>query len=130
MLIFHLKKRAEFIKMTQHSHAIVMSAFIVQIYPSSLLDKDQISKDFIRVGFTASKKIGSAVNRNYAKRRLKEASRKLLPLYGMAGYDYVFIARKRICAYNWSRLIKDMKSVLQKLAKEKKFHKAGRKKTK
>jgi ribonuclease P protein component len=46
-----------------------------------------------RQGFTATKKIGNAVTRNRAKRRLREAARALLPELGLPGHDYVFIAR-------------------------------------
>ncbi|MFN7001069.1 MAG: ribonuclease P protein component, partial [Elioraea tepidiphila] len=47
----------------------------------------------VRVGFTASKKIGNAVTRNRARRRLKEAARLGLPGMGLAGWDLVLIGR-------------------------------------
>ncbi len=50
--------------------------------------------DVIRVGFTASKKVGNAVIRNRSKRRLRELARKMLPKIGTSGCDYVLIARK------------------------------------
>jgi len=70
----------------------------------------------IRAGFTATKKIGGAVIRNRAKRRLREAARHLLPLHGKPGCDYVFIARGGTTARPWPRLLDDVKSALISLA--------------
>lgn len=50
----------------------------------------------LRVGFTCSKKVGNAVARNRAKRRLREIARLELPAHGRAGWDYVLIGRKSI----------------------------------
>ena len=47
----------------------------------------------IRVGYTATRKVGGAVVRNRAKRRLRAAAAQALPHWGRAGWDYVLIAR-------------------------------------
>jgi ribonuclease P protein component len=52
----------------------------------------------IRVGFTCSKKVGNAVARNRAKRRLREVARSVLPLHGRPGWDYVLIGRPETTA--------------------------------
>ncbi|AUQ71830.1 ribonuclease P protein component [Phaeobacter inhibens] len=49
--------------------------------------------DGIRMGFTCSKKVGNAVSRNRAKRRLREVARMILPIHGRTGWDYVLIGR-------------------------------------
>jgi ribonuclease P protein component len=70
----------------------------------------------IRLGFTATRKVGGAVVRNRAKRRLREAARALVPFYGVAGGDYVFIARMGTADRPWERLLDDVKSALTRLA--------------
>lgn len=78
--------------------------------------KRRDSDGHIGEGFTATKKIGNAVIRNRAKRRLRAASRALLPSHGVPNHDYVFIARKDTATIGWQRLLDDMESALISLA--------------
>ena len=70
----------------------------------------------IGVGFTTSRKVGNAVTRNRARRRLREAARKLLPEYGLAGVDYVIVARQAAPDAPWAALLDDLQNALIRLA--------------
>ncbi len=70
----------------------------------------------IGIGLTASKKVGNAVIRNRARRRLREAARSLLPALGVAGVDYVLVARQTTAAIPWPRLLDDLQNALIRLA--------------
>lgn len=70
----------------------------------------------IRVGFTCSKKVGNAVQRNRAKRRLREVARRLLPDYGRPGWDYALIGRAGMTAERpFDELQRDFRFALRKL---------------
>ena len=66
----------------------------------------------VRVGFTASRKVGGAVERNRAKRRLRAAAEAVLPLYGLPGNDYVLVARRETLTRPFDGLLGDLKSAL------------------
>jgi ribonuclease P protein component len=70
----------------------------------------------VRIGFTATRRIGGAVVRNRAKRRLREAARATFPGLALAGCDYVLIARGGAVERAYSRLLDDVKTALIRLA--------------
>lgn len=70
--------------------------------------------DTIRVGFTCSKKVGNAVARNRAKRRLREIARMILPELGKPGWDYVLIGRAgETGTRDFQALQQDLRGALQ-----------------
>ncbi len=72
----------------------------------------------IRVGFTASKKIGNAVARNRAKRRLRAVMRAILPELGQSGWDYVLVAKPQATiARDFAALLTDLSGALRILHK-------------
>lgn len=69
----------------------------------------------IGLGLTATKKIGGAVERNRARRRLREAARKLLAEAGVSGVDYVLVARQQTPSAPWTTLLDDLGNALIRL---------------
>ena len=107
--ITRLKKRSEFLACAQ-APSCAKGAVVVQARPRG----DDMAT--VRVGFTATKRIGNAVARNRAKRRMREAARLILPQHARPGMDYVFIARGGVTSRPWARLLDDVKSALIRLA--------------
>lgn len=72
----------------------------------------------IRVGLTASKKIGNAVLRNRAKRRLRAVSRAVMPGLAHAGWDYVLVARPQVTVVrDYADLLRDLAAALSAVHK-------------
>lgn len=69
----------------------------------------------IGLGLTASRKVGTAVRRNRARRRLREAGRRLLPQLGLPGVDYVLVARQQTPQAPWAALLDDIGNALLRL---------------
>lgn len=70
----------------------------------------------IRVGFTASKKIGNAVTRNRAKRRMRAVARAVLPDLGQAGWDYVLVAKPNVTPDRpFNLLIEDLARAMRQI---------------
>lgn len=72
--------------------------------------------DGMRIGFTCSKKVGNAVARNRAKRRLREIARRVLPGSGRAGWDYVLVGRATATAQRpFAELCMDLQNALTRI---------------
>ena len=102
--IDRLRKRADFLAAARHMRR-VCGAVTLEMAPTP---PGQVPAQTLRLGFTASKKIGNAVARNRAKRRLRAAAYALLPLSGRAGHDYVLVARAGILARDFAALKDDI----------------------
>jgi ribonuclease P protein component len=111
--IERLKTRPEFLACAK-APACARGAVLIQARLREERARDETP--LVRAGFTATKRIGGAVERNRAKRRLREAARLLLPALATPGFDYVFVARGGVTSRPWPRLLDDVKSALIRLA--------------
>ncbi|WP_411287041.1 ribonuclease P protein component [Phenylobacterium sp.] len=109
--IERLRKRADFLACAR-APSCAKGSVVVQARPRG----DDAPR--VRAGFTATKRVGGAVVRNRAKRRMREAARLLLGQFAKPGFDYVFIARGGVTTRPWPRLLDDVKSALLRLAAE------------
>lgn len=105
-----LRKRADFLRAAKALRS-GQPGFLLQA-------RDRGDNDpTIRVGYTCSKKLGNAVIRNKAKRRLREIAREAIPNYGQPGWDYVLVGRPGdTISRNFSDLQDDLRRALRKLA--------------
>ena len=83
-----LKHRSEFLAAARARRAPV-AGFLLQ----ARLRAEAEPAEGIRVGFTCSKKVGNAVARNRAKRRLRALAHDILRQHGQPGWDYVLIGK-------------------------------------
>lgn len=105
--IERMKRRADFLR-AQKSRRQVTPGLTLE----SCRSPDEVPLTECRVGFTASRKIGSAVKRNRAKRRLRAAAASVLPLLGRAGHDYVLVARAATLSRPYAALVADLTKAL------------------
>ena len=103
-----LQKRADFLRAAQAGRAGT-PAFLLQA-------RDRGDDGGIRVGFTCSKKVGNAVARNRAKRRLREVARVVLSTMARPGWDYVIVAKPGVTTErDFALLLADLRTALARL---------------
>lgn len=104
-----LKRRADFLAAARAKRQATLG-FVVQ-------GRDRSDgTPTTRIGYTCSKKVGNAVARNRAKRRLRAIARDILPRHGHPGWDYVLIGRRdTTAALPFDTLKSDLVRALRKL---------------
>lgn len=116
--IGRLKRRAEFLRVAGGRRKWVAPGLILQVarrQAEASQTADEEASAAPRVGFTASRKVGMAVARNRARRRLKAATAQVLPLHAVPGHDYVVIARAETLRRPFAALKDDLATALKRL---------------
>ena len=108
--IERLKHRAEFLNVADARRKFVAPGFVLQARPRG----DE--RALVRVGFTASRKVGGSVVRNRARRRLREAASRAVPQAGRPGFDYVVIARQGTIGARFADLVSDLARGIDRLS--------------
>ena len=107
-----LKTRADFLRVAAARHSAAAPGVVVQ---AAVRPKLWDEVPAIRVGFTASRKVGNAVTRNRAKRRLRAVASTVLPSKGRPGTDYVLIARSGTAGRAYAALLADLEAALRRV---------------
>lgn len=100
-----LQRRAEFLRVAGAGRKAAQPGLVLQVRP-----RDDTGP--ARLGFTVTRKVGNAVVRNRARRRLKEAARQVLREQTLAGVDLVLIGREATGTRPFPALVEDLRRAL------------------
>lgn len=106
-----LKRRGDFLRVAAGGRKWATPGILVQAAPTP----PGIPPVSLRYGITASRKVGNAVTRNRAKRRLRALAVNHLPLVAAPGFDYVLIARQATASRPFTALIDDLNAAVSRL---------------
>lgn len=108
-----LKRRPEFLRVAGSKRKWAAPGLVLQVGRVPPVEGDGRAAD-CGLGFTVTRKVGNAVVRNRAKRRLRAAAERVFPLHAVPGQDYVLIGRKGTLNRPFPALIADMEAALRR----------------
>ena len=126
-MIGRLKRRAEFLQVAAANRKWVAPGLILQVrrQPSPESSNENAAPaarlEPVRVGFTASRKVGNAVNRTRPLCRLRAVAAEVLE-HAEPGMDFVLIARPATVDRDYQALFGDLVAGLKRL----KLYRGGR----
>jgi ribonuclease P protein component len=88
-----------------------MPGFVLQVAPAPA----DLRLPAARVGFTVSRKVGNAVERNRVRRRLREIARMVIPTKGRPDLDYVLVGRQAAVSRDFATLRQELVEALKRL---------------
>ncbi len=107
-----LKRRRDYLRVAAARRKAVTPGMVVQAC------RRDDGGSAMRAGFTASRKVGGAVRRNRARRRLKALAAEMLPRCGLPATDYVLIARHATASRRFDALRRDLEDALRRLRRQ------------
>jgi ribonuclease P protein component len=102
-----LRQRADFVAAAK-GNKLAGSGFVLQM-------RKRDDNAPARMGFTVSKKVGSAVERNRVRRRLKEVVNRTAPNRVLRGHDYVLVGQRAALTLPFSELVVALASALERV---------------
>lgn len=106
-----LKRRGEFLKVAGQGRKWATPGLVLQALSRPGPQQGT------RYGLTASRKVGGAVARNRARRRLRALAEHWLPVAGRADTDYVLIARSATVHRPFQELERDLQVALERVGR-------------
>jgi ribonuclease P protein component len=105
-----LRQRADFLAVANGARA-GNAAFVVQ-------SRRRDDNGPIRVGFTVTRKNGTATERNRIRRRLRELVRRLDVISMRPHSDYVLVGRRAALTSDFATMLDDLRSALHRLERQ------------
>ena len=109
-----LKKRSDFLRVAATRKKWATPGLVLQVKRHPADSQTARTGGFLRLGFTASKKVGNAVERNRVKRRLRALAAEILPQAAQSGFDLVIIGRRATLRRSYPKLTGDLLAALRK----------------
>ena len=113
--VTRLKNRREFLRVAGGGRKWVTPGLILQARRHDPGDETETGGTGFRIGYTVSRKVGSAVQRNRARRRLRAAADQVMPVHARPGHDFVLIGRQATLKRTFRALTQDLETALRKL---------------
>lgn len=113
MALGRLTRRQEFLRVAGAQRRHATPGLVLQT--RRLAENEAAPGPRPRIGYTASRKVGGAVARNRARRRLRAAVAKIMPTHAAPDYDYVVVARQGTLTRPFTGLLGDLENALRRL---------------